>query len=326
MDINILKYGFFFSCLCCCLQGIAQKTTLKATPSQSLELITYEELNSGKITASSDAVLEIAKVNLTSWRIEVHLDTPFFIQNGSGEEFTSEYTYLIFNTSSTPGVSESPGQSSPLSSNPIELVSSSTPVTNDFNLQFYFATTGSSEYFDLSNGIYRGSLTFSLYDTEDSAEGVLVDDATADFWLKLNYSGNKGNNSIQLTEDNFSFNYSAVSDLVNDKIFAGGMQVTSNNPYQIMISSASEYFDSTVPQTIPMSVLQVEASAPAEDGLTFEGPVSVSPNGLPLLERTATTPKTMDYNLNYEIPAGSFSGSIQAGTYTGYVIFSIVPQ
>ena len=337
-----LIFGFQASSLA---QGNSQ-ISLAAEDGGQLQFNTNSELANGK-NYPNQVRARIQKYNGTNntnyWKLTVRLASDFYHQNGN-YSVDASHAKLIFNQESNYSTNNQLINPSnvpvPLNKfNEVSLIESNVPLNTQTHrtFSFNFYVEGGTHLLTIPNGIYQTAYEFRLYGKQNLSDNyTLIDNFTTGQIARfhINYNGNYGTQSISLqnSANVFNFNFSTATDYADgkSKTINQGLKITSYNTHQILVKTSNSVFtSSTSSATIPVSKLKVNVnlSSPENNVQTF-GPLSLSATDQVLIERSATWPQTLLYDLEFSIPPNALQAEDiqQGGTFSAYVFFTIAPN
>ncbi|MBW2961831.1 hypothetical protein [Mesonia aestuariivivens] len=223
--------------------------------------------------------------------------------------------------------------------NEVTLIESDIPLNYQTHRTFSYdlAIEGGTQLLTIPNGIYATSYEFRVYskvnaNDDYSLAGTYTTPQTAGFLI--NYNGNYGWQSIELqnSANLVNLEFSTAEDYTNGKsvYIPQGLKVTSYNTHQVLVKTSNSVFTSASSSaTIPVSKLEVDVrlSTP-ENNVSLHGPLSLSTTDQVLIDRKATWPQTLEYDLRFFIPPNTLQASDvqQGGTFSAFVFFTISPN
>lgn len=335
-------FGFQFYALA---QGNSQ-ISLAVEDGGQLQFNTNSELANGK-NYPNQVRARIQKYgganNTNYWKLTVRLASDFYNQN-STNSVEASHAKLIFNQESNYSNNNQLINPSnvpvPLSKfNEITLIESNVPLNTQTHRTFSFNlyVEGGTHLLTIPNGIYQTAYEFRLYGKKRMNDNyTLVDNFTTNqiARFQINYEGNYGTQSISLqnSANVFNFNFSSATDYANGKstTINQGLKITSYNTHQVLVKTSNNVFtSSTSSATIPVSKLKVNVSLSSpENNVQTYGPLSLSATDQVLIERSATWPQNLLYDLEFSIPPNALQAEDiqQGGTFSAYVFFTIAPN
>ncbi|WP_121667430.1 hypothetical protein [Mesonia aquimarina] len=326
-------------------QGNTQ-LSLQAEDGGQVQFNTNNELTNGK-SHPNQIRTRIQKYNgantVKFWKLTVRLTNDFYNQN-STHSVDASFAKLIFNhetNNSTNSQLINPTNVPVALSkfNEVTLLESDIPLNNQTQRTFSFDLfiEGGTHLLTIPNDIYRASYEFKIYGKKKAnANYNLLDSFTTSQTARfqINYGGNFGSQSIQLqnSANLVNLEFSSSSDYTNGKSVAipQGLKVTSYNNHQVLVKTSNSVFTSSSSSaTIPVSKLHVNVNLSSpENNVQLHGPLSMSTTDQVLIDRTATWPQTLVYDLEFFIPPNTLQATDvqEAGTFSAYVFFTISPN
>jgi hypothetical protein len=310
------------------------------------QLNTYQEMSGGKMQ-NNQVTIQIAKKwsgnELKQWKLTAKLSDDHINTQDANYSFGAQYAQLSFSQESQQGTQPANPSNTPVTLskyNEVDLIESNIPFNKNTYVQrqitYNLFIMGGTHLLVNDNGQYRATYEFRLYGRDNSNQSYSLvasySSSNVQSGVHINYSGNHGNQSIELQNgaDTFNFLFSEVDDYVNGKSIEvpNGLKVTTYNNYNLIVkSSNSEFVSQTTSTTIPISALHIEAALdPMESNVNINGPLTMSASDQTLIARTATNPQTLEYDIRFFIPPNQIQNPIEAATYTAYIYFTIVPN
>jgi len=337
------KYSIVVVLLLFTTKGIAQNfnVQLGAWNGGFAQLSTYEDLTQGKLQ-TNQVTVQIGKYSGASpnqWKVTVRLASDYINQDDNNFVVGAQYAQLQLNQANNYGSSQINPSNVPvaLSSNEVDLIIGNEALSNGTNsqIQYNLFLNGGTHLLNASNGNYRATYEFRLYGRNNSNQAfTLISTAVVGngSGFQINYSGNFGSQSIVLQNgaNNYNFTFSSVSDYTNGKsiLIPNGLKVTSYNTHQVVMkASSSDFTSEDTNNTIPVSILQLEVSMNnPQSNVEMFGPLAVSSADQAIINRTATNPQELEYNLRFFIPPNTIPTPVDEGNYKAFVTFTILPN
>ena len=322
------------------------RLSLQVEDGGQVQFNTNNELANGK-SQSNQVRVRIQKYNGSNtvkfWKLSVRLTNDFY-NNNNTHSVDASFARLIFNhetnNSSNNQLINPTNVPVTLSKfNEVTLIESDIPLNNQTQRTFSFDLfiEGGTHLLTKPNGVYRTSYEVKIYGKKKINDTYTLVDSyttaqTARF--QLNYSGNHGSQRIQLqnSANLVNLEFSSASDYANGKsvTIPQGLKVSSYNRHQVLVKTSNNVFTSaTSSSTIPVSKLHVNVNLSSpENNVQLHGPLSLSTTDQALIDRTATWPQTLVYDLEFFIPPNTLQATDvqEGGTFSAYVFFTISPN
>lgn len=324
MKTNFNTYVLFFLLICfyCDVKaqgnpGQGNNPSLSVTFDGGLYFDTYAKLEQGLML--SNISVDINKFTSPDWRLEVYVQQNFM--NADGVEISLENFLIEFNNGTNPITSP---VYQPVVLNlleELEILRSPDPLPNGkTKLNFDFRMIAGDHLLMVPNGTYETTIRFALYEEGNPTEVISTEET---FSFIIDYLAND-TNQILLQNDAhlFSFTYIKPGDYIGDnsESRAKGLKVKTDVARDVFIKASNSFLVSPTSE-IPISILDINVQ---KDGV-FIGGVSDLTVADQFLFRTPGD-STEEYDLEFVIPEGSLQGNMAPGLYSGYVIFSMVPE
>lgn len=337
------KYGVVVVLLLFTTEGISQSFggSIGAWNGGYAQLSTFEEMSQGKLQVDQVTV-QLQKYSGGSpnqWKVTVRLVNDYINQSDNNASVSAHFAQLQLNQANNYGSNQINPSNVPvaLSTNEVDLIVSNSSLSNGTNsqIQYNLFITGGTHLLTSSNGNYRATYEFRLYGRNNANQAyTLISTAVVGngSGFQIDYSENYGNQSIVLQNgaNNYNFTFSNVSDYLNGKSIEipNGLKVTSYATHQVVMkASSSDFTSEQTNNTIPVSILQVEVSMNnPQSNVEIFGPLAVSAADQAIINRTATNPQELEYNLRFFIPPNTIPTPVEEGNYKAYVTFTIVPN
>jgi hypothetical protein len=337
------KYSIGIVLLLFTTKGIAQNfnAQLGAWNGGFAQFSTYEEMTQGKLQ-TNQVTVQIGKYSGASpnqWKVTVRLVNDYINQTDNNFSIGAQFAQLQLNQANNYGSNQINPSNVPvaLSTNEVDLIVGNSALSNGTNsqIQYNLFVAGGSHLLNSSNGNYRATYEFRLYGRNNSNQAfTLISTAVVGngSGFQIDYSGNYGSQSIVLQNgaNNYNFTFSSVSDYINGKSIEipNGIKVTSYATHQVVMkASSSEFVSEDTSNTLPVNILQVEISMNnPQSNVEIFGPLAVSSSDQAIINRTATNPQELEYNLRFFIPPNAIPTPVDEGNYKAFVTFTIVPN
>lgn len=321
-NFNTYVLFFVFICFCCDVQaqgnpGAGNNASLSVNFDGGLFFDTYAKLEQGIMLSN----ISVDVVNFTSpdWRMAIDVQQNF--RNADGQEASLENFQIEFNNGTNP--IESPVYQ-PVFLNPLEeleILRSPEPLPNGkTKLNFDFRMMAGDHLLMLPNGTYETTIRFMVYEDGNPAEVISTEET---FTFIIDYDANDTNQVLlQNNAHLFSFTYSQPGDYIGDysEFRTRGLKVTTDVARDVLAKASNSFLVSPTSE-IPISVLDIYVQ---KDGVVIGG-ISELTVADQVLFRTPGD-SMEEYDLEFVIPQGSIQENMAPGLYTGYVIFSIIPE
>lgn len=320
MKTNFNTYVLFFLLICFCCDVKAQgnpgqgnNPSLSATFDGGLFFDTYAKLEQGLML--SNISVDINKFTSPNWRLEIYVQQNFM--NADGVEVSLENFLIEFNNGTNPITSP---VYEPVVLNlleELEILRSPEPLPNGkTKLNFDFRMIAGDHLLMVPNGTYETTIRFALYEEGNPTEVISTEET---FSFIIDYLAND-TNQVLLTElaSLVELEFDDPGDLINGRseVITNGLQVTTDDARELLVKAASPFFDSGIDQ-IDIALLHLSVGNRGAFRMDVQ-------NQSVLTTQPGQT--TEDFDLEFSIPAGELTQDMAPGLYTGYVIFSIIPD
>lgn len=264
----------------------------------------------------------------TGWSLHVRANGNFI--NGSNS-VPPEHFSLRFNrvSSGSPSAAQIG-----ITNTPIRLGFLDVPLISQSNAPF----SGYTEHkFDMiidggnhllvPNGTYSASLTLTLV----NADNQPVSTKTVSVSFQVNSSTNSFTVQLQNAGNQADLVFNTMSSYVNGVNITKtrGLKITGYNPYQVLIKAASDNLQSSATgRTIPVSVVSMENSVATANVTSINSyNISLSSADQVIITNPMSNYlyQSVEYTQTYLTQPGDNRLALPAGTYTGSLIFVVIP-
>lgn len=319
---NTYVLFFLLICFCCDVKaqgnpGQGNDPSLSVAFDGGLFFDTYAKLEQGLML--SNISVDINKFTSPDWRLEIDVQQHF--KNVDGVEVSLENFQIEFNNGTNPIASPvyEPVVLNPLEQ--LEILRSPEPLSNGkTKLNFDFRMIAGDHLLMVPNGTYETTIRFILYEGGNPIEVISTEE---NFSFIIDYQANETNQVLLQNDAHlFSFTYSEPSHYIGDnsEFRAKGLKVTTDVARDVLIKASNSFLVSPTSQ-IPISILDINVQ---KDGVFIGGISDLSVADQFLFKTPGDL--TEEYDLEFVIPEGSLQGNMAPGLYSGYVIFSIIPD